>query len=194
MALTGGMGSGKTTVLQCFEELGVPCFCADSVAADYYNDKTFCQKLRGIFGDGIFAADGTPDKKAIAAVVFADKKQLQRLNALVHPMVMHDFEIWYGKHSAQPYVLFESAIVFESNLQGFFDKIICVCAPLDLRIRRILRRDNTSEELARTRIAHQIDDEERKQRSNYIINNCYGPKRRQKTVLNIHNKLLKLTK
>lgn len=191
VAITGGMGSGKTTVSHCFEELGVPCYCADKVAADYYYDKKFIQQLCVIFGRKIFDAKGMPDKKQIAQIVFGDKIKLTQLNSLIHPRVMNDFEKWCNNHRDVPYVLFESAIIFENNLQNSFDKIICVCAPIDLRIRRILKRDDTTTELAQNRIDNQLSDEWKKEHSDYVLYNQYGPKHRQKSVEKIHNKILK---
>ena len=191
VGITGGMGSGKTTVLQCFEELGVPYFSADRVASEYYNDADFCKSLRTLFGDSIFNADGTPDKKAIANIVFHDKAMLEQLNALVHPRVMSDFQTWCEQHRDAPYVLFESAIIFENNLQKYFDKIICVYAPVELRVRRIIKRDKTTAELALARINNQLSDESKANRSHYIIRNYYGPKHRRKMVGIIHEKILK---
>lgn len=192
VGITGGMGSGKTTVAQCFEALCVPCFCADKEAATLYNDTEFLKALRKALGDKVFDDSGRADKKAIAEIVFNDKEKLQTLNNLVHPRVMRMFEKWVGQHMGEPYVLFESAVLFESNLQGCFDKIICVCAPLDLRIRRIVTRDTTTAELARERIKNQTSDEWKILHSDYVVRNYYGPKRRQQRVENIHNKILKL--
>ena len=191
VAITGGMGSGKTTVLQCFEALGIPCFCADAEAAMLYNDHAFCEKLRKALGDCVFDNGGAVDKKAVAKLVFSNKDKLQELNDLVHPQVMRMFREWVQRHGTAPYVLFESAIVFESGLQRHFDKVICVTAPLDLRIRRVVKRDHTTPELVRQRIANQLDDEWKIARSDYVVRNQYGPKRRQQSVQNIHNKILK---
>ncbi len=191
VGITGGIGSGKSTVAQCFESLGVPCFCADRVASDYYNDEDFRMQLHSIFDDGVFDSSGLPDKKAIAAIVFSDKAKLEQLNSLVHPRVMRDFEKWLQKRADVPYVLFESAIIFESNLQRYFDKIICVCAPIDLRMRRIIKRDTTTAVLARQRIDNQISDEWKALNSDYVVRNRYGPKRRQQSVEKIHAKILK---
>lgn len=191
VGITGGMGSGKSTVAQSFEALGVPCFSADKEAATLYNDAEFLKALRKALGDKAFDKGGRADKKAIAEIVFNDKKKLQTLNDLVHPRVMRMFEKWVGQHMGEPYVLFESAIIFESNLQGFFDKIICVYAPLDLRIRRIVTRDKTTAELALERIGNQMDDEKKLELSDYVVRNYYGPKRRAQSVNSIHNKILK---
>lgn len=191
VAITGGMGSGKTTVAQCFEALGVPCFCADKEAAKLYNNPAFCNTLRNALGNGVFLANGEVDKKAVANIVFNNKEKLNTLNALVHPEVIKMFEKWVRQYCGEPYVLFESAIIFESNLQHHFDKVICVTAPLDLRIRRVVKRDNTSAALARQRIGNQLDDEWKTAHSDFVVRNQYGPKRRFQSVEKIHNKLLK---
>lgn len=193
VGITGGMGSGKSTVAQCFEALGVPCFCADKEAATLYEDDEFLKALRKALGAKVFANDGRADKKAIANIVFNDKGKLQKLNNLVHPRVMRMFEKWVGQHSDEPYLLFESAVIFESSLQGHFDKIICVYAPMDIRIRRIVTRDKTTPELAMERIGNQMDDEKKAQLSDYVVRNYYGPKYRQNIVQSIHNKILKHT-
>ncbi len=185
------MGSGKTTVLQSFEALGIPCFCADAEAARLYSDHAFCEKLRKAFGNSVFDSNGAVDKKAVAKLVFSDKRKLRELNAMVHPQVMRMFRDWVLRQANAPYVLFESAIVFESGLQQHFDKVICVTAPLDLRIRRVVKRDHTTPELVRQRIANQLDDEWKIARSDYVVRNQYGPKRRLQSVKIIHSKILK---
>lgn len=193
VGITGGMGSGKSTVAQCFEALGVPCFCADKEAATLYEDALFLKALRKALGNKAFDKNGRADKKAIANIVFNDKGKLQELNNIVHPRVMQMFEKWVEQRLLEPYVLFESAVIFESGLQVHFDKIISVYAPIDIRIRRIVTRDKTTAELAMERIGNQMDDEKKAHLADYVVRNYYGPKHRQHIVQSIHNKILKHT-
>ena len=106
VGITGGIGCGKSTVAMEFRALGVPCFVSDIVAAAYYNDIEFLDDLRRLLGDGVFLADGSADKRAVAARVFADRRLLNGLNSLVHPRVMADFDDFCRLHAAAPYVLF----------------------------------------------------------------------------------------
>lgn len=192
VAVTGGIGSGKTTVSQCFMDFGVPCFCADKVAGDYYNDGIFCRRVADILGGGVLNPDGTADKRRIAEIVFGDAEKLQALNGFVHPKVLDDFREWTSRYPDEPYVLFESAILFESGLQDNFDRVICVTAPMDLRIRRILKRDGITVQMAESRIRNQADEDFKKKNSDFVINNSRGGKYRMKCVHRIHDQLLKL--
>lgn len=193
VAVTGGIGSGKTTVSQCFMDLNVPCFCADSVAGSYYGDRNFCRQVAGFLGSGVLNADGSADKKKIAEIVFNDAEKLQALNDFVHPRVLEDFKQWTLRYRNEPYVLFESAILFESRLQNNFDRVICVTAPLELRIRRILKRDGITAEMVESRIRNQSDEDFKKKNSDFVINNSRGEKYRVRCVQKIHNQLLKLS-
>ncbi len=193
VAVTGGIGSGKTTVSQCFMDLNVPCFCADRVAGSYYDDRNFCRQVAGFLGSSVLNADGSADKKKIAEIVFNDAEKLQALNDFVHPRVLEDFKQWTLRYRNEPYVLFESAILFESGLQNNFDRVICVTAPLELRIRRILKRDGITAEMVESRIRNQSDEDFKKKNSDFVINNSRGEKYRIKCVQKIHNQLLKLS-
>lgn len=180
VGITGGIGCGKSTVLAEFERLGVPCFVADSVAADYYNDATFLAALRGMLGDGVFRADGSADKQRIATLVFADKGKLKDLNALVHPRVMEDFDRFCQRHSDEPYVLFESAILYDYGFDRLMDCVVCVYLDLAERLSRLHQRDGVGEEAIMARIANQLPAEEMMRRADYVILNYEGnPRRRQ---------------
>ena len=180
VGITGGIGCGKSTVVAEFKKLGVQAFVADEVAAAYYQDPSFLADIRKLFGDGVFLADGTADKRRIAARVFVDSKALEALNALVHPRVMADFEAFCQRHSGEPYVLFESAILFDCGLDGRMDKTICVYLDLQERIKRLRHRDGATEEQIMARVANQMPAEEMMRRADYVILNYEGnPRQRQ---------------
>lgn len=180
VGITGGMGCGKSTVVAEFRKLGVACFVADSVAAAYYREPAFLAEVRHLFGDGVIAADGSADKRKIAAVVFSDKEKLAALNALVHPRVMHDFSHFCQQHAEEDYVLFESAILYDYGLDQMMDKVICVYLDLEERLRRLHDRDRVGEEVLMARIANQMPAEEMMQRADYVILNYEGnPRSRQ---------------
>ncbi len=180
VGITGGMGCGKSTVMAEFRRLGVPCFVSDIVAAGYYYDIEFLDALRCLLGDDVFLDDGTADKRVVAAKVFADKALLQGLNALVHPRVMEDFDYFCRLHADEPYVLFESAILYDYGFDRLMDKVICVYLDLEERLRRLMLRDGVGEEVLRARIANQLPAEEMMARADYVILNYEGnPRRRQ---------------
>ena len=180
VGITGGMGCGKSTVMAEFKRLGVPCFVSDIVAASYYNDIFFLDGLRALLGNDVFIDDVTVDKRAVAAKVFADKTLLQGLNAMIHPRVMDDFNHFCFQHSDEPYVLFESAILYDYGFDRLMDKVICVYLDFDERLQRLKLRDGVGEEAIRVRIANQLPAEEIMMKADYVILNYEGnPRRRQ---------------
>lgn len=180
VGITGGMGCGKSTVMAEFKRLGVPCFVSDIVAASYYNDIVFLDKLRSLLGSDVFIDDVTVDKRAVAAKVFADKALLKDLNALIHPRVIDDFNRFCLQHSEEPYVLFESAILYDYGFDRLMDKVICVYLDFEERLQRLKLRDGVGEEAIRARIANQLPAEEIMAKADYVILNYEGnPRRRQ---------------
>ena len=180
IGITGGMGCGKTTVVAEFERLGVPAFVADKVGGSYYNDAAFLAEVRKALGEDVFDTQGNVDKKRIAALVFSDKEALARLNALVHPRVMEDFDRFCRQHADKPYVLFESAILFDYALDRFMDKTICVYLSLDERLSRLKERDHADDSALLARIHNQMPAEEMMMKADYVILNYEGnPRRRQ---------------
>lgn len=180
VGITGGIGCGKSTVVAEFARLGVPCFVADTVAGAYYDDLQFLSEVRRLFGDGVFRPDGTADKRAIAARVFSDRELLRRLNALVHPRVMDDFDRFCRSHAASDYVLFESAILYDYGLDRAMDRVVCVYLDGEERLRRLVRRDGGDVEGIRARMANQMAAEVALTRADYVILNYEGnPRRRQ---------------
>jgi dephospho-CoA kinase len=184
VGITGGIGCGKTTVVAEFKKLGVHAFVADQVAADYYRDPSFLADIRRLFGDAVFLPDGSVDKRLIASRVFANSSLLAALNALVHPRVMADFETFCRDHAAEPYVLFESAILFDYGFDALMDKTVCVYLDLQERIERLRNRDGSSVEQIMARVANQMPAEEMMRRADYVILNFEGnPRQRQVAVI-----------
>ena len=191
VGLTGGIGSGKTTVAKEFELLGIPVYIADVEAKKLMNkSKIIKRKLVQLFGDNAYI-DDTLNKPFIASKIFNNKDLLQQMNAIVHPRVAKHFNTWVLKQTS-PYIIKEVAILFENNGDQFCDYIITVIAPKELRIKRLLTRDKTSKEKIDAIIKNQWSDEAKMKRSHYVINNIdLDDTKRQ--ALNIHCKILEVT-
>lgn len=188
VALTGGIGCGKTTVLSEFRRLGVPCFVADEVAAAYYSDPLFLSEIKSLFGDVAFLPDGRADKRAIAQIVFNDADALRRLNALVHPRVWADFQSFAAAQPHAPYVIFESAIAYEYGFDRLVDAVVCVYLDEEERLRRLQLRDNATRQQLRDRMRNQLSAEYKMSRADFVILNYEGnPRRRQ--VQYVHSQL-----
>lgn len=181
IGLTGGIGCGKTTVLHEFQKIGVPCFIADSHAATYYNDSQFLLQIRKLLGDSVFNPDRSANKQAIASIVFNDKEKLSSLNSLIHPRVMQDFKSWALSQSAStPYVIIESAILFEYSLDRQIDAVIAIYLEHEERIRRLLLRDKATRAQLEERMQNQLPAETKMDRADYVILNYEGnPRQRQ---------------
>lgn len=189
VALTGGIGCGKTTVVREFEALGIPCFVADDVAAAYYNDPGFVAEVDALLGGGTMSTDGRPNKQAIAGIVFNDPKMLLRLNALIHPRVWNDFLAFTRQHPEAPYCLFETAIAYEYGFDRMVEAVVCVYLDKEERLRRLAHRDHSTVEQLEARMRNQMSAEEKMMRADYVILNYEGnPRRRQ--VQHIHQKLI----
>lgn len=189
VALTGGIGCGKTTVLEEFQKLGVPCFVADQVAGRYYDDPAFVVEVVNLFGKDVLQKDGSVDKRAIARIVFNDAQALKKLNALIHPRVWDDFRLFAESHTDRPYVIFESAITYEYGFDKMVDKVICVYLEKEERLRRLELRDKVSRTELEARMRNQWEAEEKMMRADFVILNYEGnPRKRQ--VAFVHNKLV----
>ena len=192
VALTGGIGCGKTTVLHEFQRIGIPCFVADEVAGGYYREPSFLAEIRRLFGDRVLLPDGSADKRAIAQIVFSDTDALQQLNRLVHPRVADDLRQFALLHANSPYVIFESAIIYEYGFDRMSDRVVCVYLEEEERLRRLELRDHASREQLQARMRNQLSAEEKMMRADYVVLNYEGnPRERQ--VRHIHNLLLKAT-
>lgn len=195
IGITGGIGSGKSTVCNIFESLGVPVYYADDRAKWLTeNDPEIVRAIKALFSEDIFR-DGHLDRKKVSSIVFSDKNKLQQLNAIIHPAVFKDAERWQKEQSEKniPYSLKEAALLFESGSYKELDKIILVSAPLELRIERVIKRDFTSEEEVMKRIKNQMQEEEKEKMADFIINNV-ELEETKKSVIQLHKKLLELSK
>ena len=171
IGVTGNIGSGKTTVSKLFELIGIPVFYADEAAKTLMTtDEELIAGVKQTFGDGSYLADGTLNRKHIARIVFNDEAQLAKLNALVHPAVFRAFDKWAATQNA-PYVIKEAAILFESSSYKFCDKTIVVTAPLDIRIKRVTKRDTITREEVLKREARQFTEEKKIELADYVIAN-----------------------
>lgn len=192
IGLTGGIGSGKTTVAGFFRELGIPVYIADEAGKRLMNSSpSVKQQLLTLFGPKAYKEDQL-DNKYIASLVFASKARLQELNAIIHPAVEADFQQWKSLQIA-PYVIYEAAILFESGGYKKCDKVILVTATYKERISRVQKRDESSIEEIEDRIAHQWSDEKKRNLANYeIINSELSFTKEQ--VQNLHQILLNPSK
>ncbi|MBT8306244.1 MAG: dephospho-CoA kinase [Maribacter sp.] len=170
VGLTGGIGSGKSTVAKMFKELGVPVYNSDKKARKLMkSSKKIRKSIKGLLGDEAY--DGKElNKTYIASKIFKDKTLLDQMNAIVHPAVRRNFMAWVNKQQA-PYVIQEAAIIFENDLQQFYDKVILVTAPEKLRIKRVMERDGIPKSEILARIANQWQDTRKIQLSDFVIHN-----------------------
>ncbi|WP_264529843.1 dephospho-CoA kinase [Flavobacterium sp. N502540] len=170
IGLTGGIGSGKTTIANYFAEMGVPLYIADDEAKKVMQSEKIVQQIKLAFGDSLFEND-VLNRAKLAEIVFNDADKLAALNAIVHPAVKEDFELWLLKNKKYHYVIYEAAILFESGRYKDCDVIVTVTAPEEIRIERVVKRDKTTREQVISRMKMQWDDEKRISLSNFVINN-----------------------
>ncbi|MBF4491415.1 dephospho-CoA kinase [Flavobacterium sp. MR2016-29] len=170
IGLTGGIGSGKTTIANYFEEMGVPVYIADDGARNVMQSEEVIEKIKKEFGESLFE-NNILNRAKLAEIVFNNTDKLSQLNGIVHPAVKKDFDLWLKQHDNCEYVIYEAAILFESGRYKDCDTIITVTAPEEVRIDRVLKRDNTTRAQVLSRMKMQWKDEDRISRSNFIINN-----------------------
>ncbi|HZY36333.1 MAG TPA: dephospho-CoA kinase [Mucilaginibacter sp.] len=172
IGLTGNIGSGKTTVSKIFEVLGIPVFYADEAAKSVMvNDVQLISEVKSEFGDASYFADGSLNRKHIASIVFNNDAALARLNAIVHPATFRAFDAWASGVKGVPYVVKEAALLFESDSYKLCDQTIMVQAPLEMRIKRVMQRDDLSREEIEKREAHQFTEEKKALLADHIIKN-----------------------
>lgn len=173
VGITGNIGSGKSTVSKVFELLSVPVFYADDHAKSVMiQDAELIAGVKAAFGDESYFADGSLNRKHIGGIVFNNEAELQKLNALVHPATFRAFDNWLAQQRADvPYVMKEAAILFESGSYKMCDRSLMVSAPLELRIQRILKRDNITRAEAENRNAKQFSEEKKISLANDLIVN-----------------------
>lgn len=171
IGLTGGIGSGKTTVANYFQSKGIPVYISDVEAKKVMAFPEIISQIVAIFGTDILGENDTLNRDKLASIVFNNPDKLKQLNSIVHPAVKKHFEQWVGNNKNFPYLVKEAAILFESGSYKDCDAIITVCAPMETRINRVLERDASSREKVLQRINNQISDDERIAKSQYVITN-----------------------
>ncbi|CAM1360210.1 Dephospho-CoA kinase [Tenacibaculum sediminilitoris] len=191
VGLTGGIGSGKSTVAKMFSEFKkIAIYIADDEAKKLMNTSVEIKKqLVSEFGEKTYIEDKL-NRPYLAAIVFKDKKKLTILNSIVHPVVNNHFQNFIKQNTDKDYILYENAILFENKNDFFCDKIITVTAPLEIRINRVVKRDNSTKEEVLNRIKNQCSETKKTLQSNYIIENITLTKTKEQ-VLKIHNYLTK---
>ena len=170
IGLTGGIGSGKTTIANFFKEKGVPVYIADDEAKKVMQSIEIIDQIKSVFGETLFE-NNILNRAKLAETVFNNADKLAQLNAIVHPAVKKDFENWLQQHKNDQYVVYEAAILFESGRYKECDYIVTVTAPIEVRIERVMKRDNTTREQVLSRMKMQWNDEKRISLSNFVINN-----------------------
>jgi dephospho-CoA kinase len=170
IGLTGGIGSGKTTIANYFKELRIPVYIADDEARKISESPEIVHAIKGIFGDEVFNNEKL-DRVKVAEIVFNNQAKLKQLNEIIHPAIKKHFENWVLKHSNFPFVVKEAAILFESGAYKDCDIVISVIAPLETRIQRVIQRDGATRDDVLKRIKNQWTDEERLSKSQYVIEN-----------------------
>jgi dephospho-CoA kinase len=172
VGITGGIGAGKSTVCKIFHALGISVFDADRSAKQMMAENPELKKqLLEMFGPDTFGDDGTLNRKYLAGKVFNDDEELNRLNRLVHPFVIKDYELWLQKIPTAPYSIREAAILLESGNYKDLDVIIVVDAPVDIRIKRVIQRDKRTEAEIRSIISKQWPIEKKQKFTRFIIQN-----------------------
>lgn len=170
IGLTGGIGSGKSTVAKVFEVLGVPVFYADVAAKEMMNSNAVLrQQLMAAFGDETYA-NNKLNNAYLASIVFNDEAQLERLNSIVHPATIAEAERWFAEENT-PYVIKEAALLFESGSASGLDYIIGVSAPQQVRIQRVMKRDKITKEQVLQRINKQMDEAEKMKLCDFVLIN-----------------------
>lgn len=170
IGLTGGIGSGKSTVAQLFELLGVPVYYADAASKRLYQtNKELAASIKRHFGEDIYEGDQL-NRAKLSSIVFSNEEKLQLLNSLVHPPTIKDAEEWMAQQTT-PYVIKEAALLFESGSISDLDYIIGVYAPQHLRLKRVMDRDNTSREEVLKRMKRQIDENIKMRLCDFVIKN-----------------------
>ena len=192
VGLTGGIGSGKSTVAQIFEVLGIPVYYADMAAKKIMNeDEELRSAITNIFGEQAYT-NNILDRKYLSSIVFSDPAKLKQLNALVHPATKKDGEAWMQQQTS-PYAIHEAALIFEAKVSDRLDLVIGVSSPIELRIKRAMERDKVSREEVLKRMDQQLDEEVKMSKCDFLLLNdeqqLLIPQ-----VLELHEKLIALSK
>ena len=169
VAITGGIGSGKSYISAMLEERGIPVYNADTESKRLTSSNVEIRsKLMALLGEEIYA-NGELNKPMLASYLFASTENAVRINGIIHPVVKEDFKRWLTNHTEKEITAFESAILYEAGFEDSVDAVLVVFAPRELRLERAMKRDNATEAQIRARIAAQMNDEEKCSRADYVI-------------------------
>ncbi|MFD2891432.1 dephospho-CoA kinase [Flavobacterium chuncheonense] len=171
IGLTGGIGSGKSTVAKYIASKGIPVYIADYEAKMLMEDPLVIEEVQQLFDENVILENGKLDRGKIGEIVFNNKYKLDQLNGVIHPKVKQHFTKWLQKHKEFPFVVKEVAILFESGGDKECDKVILVTAPLQVRLKRTMERDNISEELVLARMNNQMSEEDKILKSDFVVHN-----------------------
>ncbi len=189
VAVTGGIGTGKTTVSNLFEKIGIPVFNSDEIAKELmHNDKQLKSDIIKAFGDESYI-NNELNRAYLSDIVFNDETLLNKINSIVHPQVAKEFNQWLLNQKSK-YIIYESAIIFENNSEDLFDKIICVIAPEEDVISRVMKRNSFSRDKVISIISNQLPDQVKINKADYIIENINKSDLTDR-VLEIHNKIIR---
>jgi dephospho-CoA kinase len=192
VGITGGIGSGKTTVCKVFEILNVPVYYADDRAKHLMNhDEGLKSAIIEVFGVNTYSKDGKLDRRYLSETVFASNKMVEKLNALVHPKIREDYMLWTLSYNQNPYLLREAALLVETGMYKQLDFLITVFAEVNTRIIRVLERDpHRSEKQIREIIKKQVSEGERQSKADVTLNNN-GNQLLIPQILDLHDTLIK---
>lgn len=191
IGITGGIGSGKTTVCDMFALMEVPVYNADAETKAMYNSHPeLRQKLIALFGETIYSGPEL-NRAKLGELVFSDKEKLAQLNAIVHPMVFDHYENWCKQHADKPYTIKEAAIMFESGSYKHLHFVVGVIAPMSVRIQRVMHRDSLTEEAVKLRIQNQMHQDKLQNLCDFTIEND-GRQSVLKQVIKLHAKFIKM--
>jgi dephospho-CoA kinase len=187
VGLTGGIGSGKSTIAKVFESLGIPVYYSDLEARKFLNNAAFVAQMKARWGPQV-ESNGVVDRAFIASIIFNQDSELEWMNQAIHPLVREDFKKWCEQQKA-PYVVQEAAILFESGFQHLFDCIITVSASQEERLQRVIARDHVKLKDVKARMDKQWKESERIRNATYVIYNN-DQDQALKHVLELHQQLL----
>jgi len=171
VGLTGGIGSGKSTIAKVFETLGVKIYCSDERAKALYFIPQVKKEIENLLGTEAYINETVLNKKYVSRKIFSDTELLKQVNAIIHAEVKNDFNLFTEKHNAEKYIIKESALLVEANLLSFIDKLIVVTSNTNLREQRIIKRDGLSKEEIQNRINKQLPDAEKVKYATWLIEN-----------------------
>lgn len=169
IGITGNIGSGKSWVCQLFMRLGIPVFNSDEEAKRLYDRDEVRAAMVKRFGEDVYLADGKVNKARVADIIFNDAEAMHEVEQILYPVLHTVFDQWAEEQEDVPYVLYESAIIFEKHLQDRFDAVVLVSAKEETRLRRVMLRDHCGEDEVRERMAMQWPENEKREMADYIV-------------------------